>query len=102
MRKLSASSIGAYCDRVLLLGRQPVSAASAAVFRITFGLLGFAAVCRFAAKGWISELYIEPAYHFTYSGFWWVQPWPSWGMYLHFGLLCLASLGIALGYRYRL
>ena len=102
MRKLSASSIGAYCDRVLLLGRQPVSAASAAVFRITFGLLGFAAVCRFATKGWISELYIEPAYHFTYSGFWWVQPWPSWGMYLHFGLLCLASLGIALGYRYRL
>ena len=70
VRKLSAPSVGAYCDRVLLLGCQPVSAASAAVFRITFGLLGFAAVCRFAAKGWISELYIEPAYHFTYSGFW--------------------------------
>ena len=81
---------------------RPVSAASAAVFRIAFGLLGIAAVCRFAAKGWISDLYVEPVYHFTYSGFWWVQPWPTWGMYAHFFLLALASLGVALGYRYRL
>ncbi len=67
-----------------------------------FGLLGFAAVIRFAAKGWINELYVEPAHHFTYVGFGWVQPWPVWGMYLHFALLALASLGVALGYRYRL
>ena len=80
----------------------PVSGASAAAFRIAFGLLGIFAVCRFAAKGWISDLYVEPAYHFTYSGFWWVQPWPAWGMYAHFFLLALASLGVALGYRYRL
>ena len=57
---------------------------------------------RFAAKGWIGELYLEPAHHFTYSGFWWVQPWPAWGMYLHFALLGLAALGVALGYKYRL
>ena len=81
---------------------RPVSGASAAAFRIGFGLLGITAVCRFAAKGWISDLYVEPAYHFTYSGFWWVQPWPAWGMYAHFFLLALASLGVALGYRYRL
>ena len=89
-------------DRVFLIGSQPVSATSAAAFRIMFGLLGIVAVCRFAAKGWISELYIEPAHHFTYSGFWWVQPWPGWGMYVHFALLGLAGLGVALGYRYRL
>ena len=71
-------------------------------FRVTFGVLGLAAVIRFAAKGWISDLYVEPAHHFTYSGFWWVQPWPAWGMNLHFGLLGLASLGVAFGYRYRL
>ena len=80
----------------------PVSAGSAAAFRIGFGLLGLAAVCRFAAKGWISELYLEPVNHFTYSGFWWVRPWPEWGMYAHFALLALASLGVALGYKYRL
>ncbi len=89
-------------DRALSLASRRVDGASAAAFRIAFGLLGIAAVCRFAAKGWISELYVEPAHHFTYSGFWWVQPWPAWGMYVHFGLLGLAGLGVALGYRYRL
>ena len=102
VRKLSAPSIVPLLDRAILLGGRPVDAASAVAFRVTFGLLGLAAVVRFAANGWITELYVEPAYHFTYSGFWWVQPWPAWGMYLHFGLLGLASLCVALGYRYRL
>ena len=102
MRELAASSIPACLDRLLLVGSRPVSAASGAAFRVAFGLLGIAAVCRFAARGWISDLYVEPAHHFTYSGFWWVQPWPGWGMYAHFALLGLASLGVALGYRYRL
>ena len=102
VRELSASSVIACLDRVILLGSHPVSAASVAAFRVMFGLLGLAAVCRFAGKGWISDMYVEPAHHFTYSGFWWVQPWPAWGMYAHFALLGLASLGVALGYRYRL
>ena len=102
MRIPHASSIVTCLDRVLLLGSHPISAASVAAFRVAFGLLGIAAVYRFAAKGWISDLYVEPAHHFTYSGFWWVQPWPGWGMYAHFALLGLASLGVALGYRYRL
>ena len=102
MRVLHIFSIVTNLDRIILIGSQPVSAASAAAFRVMFGLLGFVAVCRFAAKGWISELYIEPVHHFTYSGFWWVQPWPGWGMYVHFALLGLASLGVALGYRYRI
>ena len=89
-------------DRWVTTASRPVSSASAAAFRIAFGLLGVFAVCRFAAHGWISELYIEPDYHFTYYGFSWVRPWPAWGMYLHFALLGLASLGVALGYRYRL
>ena len=81
---------------------EPVSPYSAAVFRIVFGLLGLAAVVRLAANGWIAQLYLEPAHHISYHGFSWVQPWPAWGMYLHFALLGLASVGVALGYRYRL
>ena len=88
-------------DRLTRLGSRQVSGASAAAFRIVFGLLGVAAVVRFAAKGWISDLYIEPAHHFTYSGFWWVQQWPAWGMYAHFALLGLASLCVAIGFKYR-
>ena len=89
-------------DRAAEAGARPVSGASAAAFRIAFGLLGVASVVRFAAKGWIADFYVAPEHHFTYSGFWWVQPWPDWGMYVHFALLGLASLGVALGYRYRL
>ena len=88
--------------QVVGAGMEPVSPASAAAFRFIFGLLGVVAVVRFAAKGWISELYIEPTHHLSYYGFGWVQPWPGWGMYYHFALLGLAALGVALGYRYRL
>ncbi len=89
-------------DRAAVAGSRPVSGASAAAFRIAFGALGVVAAIRFAARGWIDEFYIAPEHHFTYSGFWWVQPWPGWGMYAHFALLGLAALGVALGYRYRL
>ena len=81
---------------------RPVSGGSAAVFRVVFGLVGLVAVVRLFAHGWIGELYIEPEYHFSYPGFGWVRPWPGWGMYLHFAALGLLSIGVALGYRYRL
>lgn len=80
---------------------ETVSAASSAVFRVGFGVCGLLLVARFFAHGWIDRLYIDPPFHFTYPGFGWVAPWPGWGMYLHFALLGLAALGIALGYRYR-
>ena len=88
--------------RVASAGSRRVSPTSLAAFRIIFGVLGVVAVIRFVAMGWVTELYVEPAHHFAYYGFGWVKPWPGWGMYLHFALMGLASLGVALGYRYRL
>ncbi len=82
--------------------REPVDASSLAVFRMAFGLVGVFIVARFFAYGWIGELYIEPAHHFTYPGFGWVKPWPGWGMYAHFAGLGLLAMSIAAGYRYRL
>ena len=99
---LSPSTASGLAGRLFVVADRPVCGASAAAFRIAFGLLGLVAVCRSAARGWISELYVEPANHFTYAGFGWVQPWPEWGMYAHFALLGLASIGVAVGYRYRL
>ena len=101
-RACGAQPLGRLLDRAAEAGARPVSGASAAAFRIAFGTLGVIAVIRFAARGWIDEFYIAPEHHFTYSGFWWAQPWPGWGMYAHFALLGLAALGVALGYRYRL
>ena len=79
-----------------------VDAASLALFRILFGLVGVFIVVRFFAYGWIGELYVEPANHFGYVGFDWVKPWPGWGMYAHFAALGVLALGIAVGFRYRL
>ena len=89
--------------RILMLaGGKPVDGSSAAAFRIAFGLVCLAGIVRFFAHGWVSELYVEPVHHFTYLGLGWVKPWPGWGMHLHFALLGVFALGIAVGYRYRL
>ena len=116
MRQVIPRTIAAQSDSLILAARpvtsvwaivqaasrERVDAASLAVFRIAFGLVGAFIVVRFFAYGWIGELYIEPTHHFTYLGFGWVKPWPGWGMYAHFAVLGLLALGIAAGYRYRL
>ena len=84
----------------LFLNRQ-VDVASFTAFRVVFGLLGLAVIIRFFAHGWIGPLFVDPAHHFTYPGFGWLEPWPGWGMYAHFAVLGLLSLGIAAGYRPR-
>jgi len=81
---------------------EKVSATSGALFRIGFGIVGMVLVVRFFARGWIESLLIEPAYHFSYPGFEWVRVWPEPWMHVHFLMIGLAALGIALGYRYRL
>jgi hypothetical protein len=58
-------------------------------------------IIRFAAYGWISKLYIEPDFHFSYLGFEWVQPLEEW-TYLLFIICGIASLFIALGFKYRI
>lgn len=78
-----------------------IHAAPLAVFRIGFGLLMLISIIRFAANGWISKLYLEPAFHFSYLGFEWVEPIGPW-TYLLFGLCGLSALSIALGYKYRI
>ena len=89
-------------DALALRARRPVDGASTAVFRVAFGLLGLVAVVRFFVHGWIEELYIAPAHHFSYVGFEWVQPWPGPLMYAHFAALGVLAVCIAVGYRYRL
>jgi hypothetical protein len=100
--QLRARSPWSSVDRLALAGARPVDGASAALFRIAFGLLGLLGVARFFIHGWIDEFYVQPAYHFHYYGFGWVEPWPAWGLYLHFAFMGAAALAVALGYRYRL
>ncbi|MDA8818758.1 HTTM domain-containing protein [Flavobacteriaceae bacterium] len=72
-----------------------------AVFRVLFGLLMFYALIRFWANGWIETLYINPQFHFKYFGFSWVNDLGVLNYLLY--LICIiSSIGIILGYRYRL
>lgn len=79
----------------------PVSIAPLVTFRIIFGLVMLISIIRFAAKGWIHELYVAPAFHFTYFGFDWIKPLPEDGMYLVFFIMGLSALFILLGFMYR-
>ena len=72
------------------------------VFRVLFGFIMVISIVRFFAKGWIYDLYVQPAYHFTYYGFSWVQPLGEAGMYAIFAIMGLAALAIMLGWQYRI
>lgn len=72
------------------------------VFRIVFGVLAFYGATRFLLKGWVEELYINPQFYFGYLGFEWVKPLPGFWMYLPFGIMVLSSLGVIMGFRYKL
>ena len=79
----------------------PVDIASLVFFRISIGLIFLVSVVRYFAHGWIQD-FLYPELHFTYYGFGWVKPWPLWGLYAHFIITGLASLGLMLGFFYRI
>ena len=62
----------------------------------------FFSIARFWWRGWITAVYVEPRFHFTYMGFEWVQPLGKTGMYFLFGIILLAALFITLGLFYRI
>ena len=79
----------------------PVDAASLIAFRVAFGLLMCASVIRFAARGWIDELYVAPDFHFHYWGFGWIEPLPAAGLYAVFAALGIHSPLVVAGKVYR-
>lgn len=80
----------------------PWDIAGLAIFRIFFGAMMAFSSLRFIWKGWVHEFYINPTFHFTYTGFDWLKPLPANGMYLVFGLMILAACAICLGFFYRI
>jgi hypothetical protein len=80
----------------------PVDGSSLAVFRIAFGLVVAWEVWRFVDHERIRRYYIEPEFLFTWWPFDWVKPWPGAGLYVHFAVLGVAALLLAVGRHYRL
>jgi len=80
----------------------PKSIASIALFRISFGLIMLWEVSRYFKYGWIKQHFIESKYTFTYDGFSWITPWQGDGMYIHFYVLGILAIFIAIGFLYRI
>ena len=80
----------------------PVDIASLIFFRFTFGLLLTWDVWRYFSHHRIGPYWLEPRFLFKYYGFSWVQPWPGNGLYIHWAVLGVLALFIAIGLLYRL
>ncbi len=80
---------------------RPVSILSLIVFRVIFGMTMTFWAFDYLRHDRVRELCAPGVFHFTYSGFSWVAPWPGNGMVFHFAGLLLAAIMIALGAMYR-
>lgn len=80
---------------------RPTDVAGLVAFRVALGMLITVGSMRFMLNGWIERFFSTPGFAFKFWGFSWVQAWPGWGMYLHFGLLALLGLFVAAGLFYR-
>lgn len=78
-----------------------MSVAPLVTFRIGVGLMLLISILRFISKGWVDELYIRPAFFFSYYGFEWVKPLGSY-TYLLFAVCGAAAFCVAIGFYYRI
>lgn len=72
------------------------------IFRIFFGILISLECFGAIATGWVRRNLIEPAYHFPFIDFEWLQPLPGTGMYFYFVTMGILGLLIAVGWKYRI
>lgn len=72
------------------------------VFRIFFGLIFFAEAIGALLLGWVSDNFVYTTTNFTFIGFEKLLFIQNEAMYVVFGLLALASIGVSIGYKYRL
>jgi len=80
---------------------EQISGAPLVMFRVAFGVMMALSIVRFWAMGWVEDLYIKPAFFFTYYGFDWIKPLSATGMYAVFGLMFVSAVFIAAGFVYR-
>lgn len=81
---------------------EPVSIAPLVVFRIAFGAMMLFSTIRFWANGWITDLYVKPAFYFPLLDMRWAKPLGSAGMHLLFLVMAISALLITLGWFYRI
>lgn len=79
----------------------PVDAAFLAWFRFAFGIVMACYAVNNLMSGTVRMMYVDPTFHFKYTGFHWVPVLPEMGMFGFFIVLAVLALMIALGVCYR-
>jgi hypothetical protein len=90
-----------FISQIATATNQSIAPYSILFFRVAFGCLMVFSLTRFILKGWVQTLYLDPGFHFTYSGFSWVQPFPGVWMTLFLVALIVLAVCISLGLYYR-
>lgn len=80
---------------------KPIDSAILIYFRIGAGILMSQELINGLIIGKLHE-YVAPKFHFSYMFFEWVQPWPYWGMVLHYILTIFAGFAVAFNFHYKL
>ncbi|MEG0917933.1 MAG: HTTM domain-containing protein, partial [Myroides sp.] len=80
---------------------QKIDNSSLVVFRIFFGVIFLAEAVGALALNWVDRNFIDTTTNFTFIGFEWLLHLQNETMYVVFGLMAVASIGVMLGYKYR-
>lgn len=80
---------------------KPIDNGPLIVFRIFFGVVFVVESFGALFTGWVRTVVVEPQVNFTFIGFEWLQLLMGNYMYVHFALMGIVSVGVALGYKYR-
>jgi hypothetical protein len=88
-------------NSLVTLAHERCDIASSVFFRIAFGSLMASWCWDYLQEGRVTRLYIEPMFHFTYYAFDGLRPWPGQGMIVHFLVLLILAVCIAVGLFYR-
>lgn len=89
-------------NRILQFLNRPASASTLAYFRMGLGMLILISTLRFILLGWIDMQYIHPTFHFPYFGLELFSAPSAPIIYATFGILIISSIGVILGYRFRI
>jgi vitamin K-dependent gamma-carboxylase len=88
-------------ERLFTRAFQPADYSALAFFRIAFGVSLASFAFKYLSSPALAADFIAPRFHLTYFGFEWVRPWPESGMYLHFLVMLISAIGVAIGLFYR-
>jgi vitamin K-dependent gamma-carboxylase len=89
-------------ERLTARAYRPVPSDFLIYFRLVFAAVMLSYVVMYFRNGYIDMYYVDPKFHFTWYGFSWVRPWSPTGMHVHYAVMGVLCVLMAIGLFYRL